>query len=145
MARPRLSTEAADGIRAEICAAAATLYERDGYDAVTLRAIAAAMGRSQALPYRYFKNKEHIFAALRAVWFDRLTELMEAAIKGLESPLLKLHAIARTAIAFAAVAAFRIPADVLAASAGPDRFPRTERGAAAHDGHPADGVSGSRR
>ncbi|WP_293389101.1 TetR/AcrR family transcriptional regulator [Nevskia sp.] len=101
MARPRLSAEAADGIRADICAAAAALYERDGYDAVTLRAIAAAMGRSQALPYRYFKNKEHIFAALRAVWFDRLTALLEAAIEGLESPLLKLHTIARTVIAFA--------------------------------------------
>lgn len=101
MARPRQSAEAADGIRAEICAAAARLYERDGYEAVTLRAIAAEMDRSQALPYRYFKNKEHIFAALRAMCFDRLTATIGAAMAGVESPLLRLHAMARTFVRFA--------------------------------------------
>jgi len=101
MARPRLSAEAADGIRAEICAAAAKLYERDGYEAVTLRAIAAEMDRSQALPYRYFKNKEHIFAALRAMCFDRLTATMEAVRARGEPPLVRLHTMAHTFTAFA--------------------------------------------
>lgn len=101
MARPRLSAEAADGVRAEICAAAAKLYERDGYEAVTLRAIAAAMDRSQALPYRYFKNKEHIFAALRAICFDRLRGTMEAVIVGVDSPLVRLHVMAKTFVRFA--------------------------------------------
>jgi AcrR family transcriptional regulator len=101
VARPRLSLEAADGIRAAICAAAVKLYERDGYEAVTLRAIAAEMGRSQALPYRYFKNKEHIFAALRAKCFDRLTALMTEVISGIDSPILRLHAMAQAFIAFA--------------------------------------------
>lgn len=102
MARPRQSAEAADGIRAEICAAAARLYERDGYEAVTLRAIAASMDRSQALPYRYFKNKEHIFAALRAMCFDRLCDTMETVVVGIDSPLLKLHVMAKTFVRFAA-------------------------------------------
>ena len=101
MARPRLTAEAADGIRAEICAAAAKLYERDGYEAVTLRAIAAEMDRSQALPYRYFKNKEHIFAALRAMCFDRLTATMEAVRASGEPPLIRLHTMAHTFTAFA--------------------------------------------
>jgi AcrR family transcriptional regulator len=101
VARPRQSAEAADGIRADICAAAARLYERDGYDAVTLRAIAAEMDRSQALPYRYFKNKEHIFAALRAMCFDRLTATIGAAMAEVDSPLLRLHAMARTFVRFA--------------------------------------------
>ena len=101
MARPRLSLEVADGIRAEICAAAVKLHERDGYEAVTLRAIAAEMGRSQALPYRYFKNKEHIFAALRAKCFDRLAVLMTEVITGIDSPILKLHTMAQAFIAFA--------------------------------------------
>ena len=101
MARPRLSAEAADGIRAEICAAAAKLYERDGYEAVTLRAIAAEMDRSQALPYRYFKNKEHIFAALRAICFDRLTATMDAVRARGEPPLVCLYTMAHTFTAFA--------------------------------------------
>lgn len=101
MARPRQSAEAADGIRADICAAAARLYERDGYDAVTLRAIAVELDRSQALPYRYFKNKEHIFAALRAMCFDRLTATIGAAMAEVDSPLLRLHAMARTFVRFA--------------------------------------------
>ncbi|MBA4284728.1 MAG: hypothetical protein C0434_04275 [Xanthomonadaceae bacterium] len=101
MARPRLSAEAADGIRAEICAAAARLYERDGYDAVTLRAIAAEMDRSQALPYRYFKNKEHIFVALRAICFDRLTATMEGVLARGDPPLLTLHTMAHSFITFA--------------------------------------------
>lgn len=101
MARPRLSAEAADGIRAEICAAAAKLYERDGYEAVTLRAIAAELGRSQALPYRYFRNKEHIFVALRAICFDRLTAMMADVMARGDPPLLTLHTMARSFIRFA--------------------------------------------
>ena len=101
MARPRLTAEAADGIRADICAAAARLYERDGYEAVTLRAIAAEMDRSQALPYRYFKNKEHIFVALRAMCFDRLTVMMEAVLARGDPPLLTLNTMAHSFITFA--------------------------------------------
>ncbi len=101
MARPRLTAEAADSVRADICAAAARLYERDGYEAVTMRAIAAAMDRSQALPYRYFKNKEHIFVALRAMCFDRLTTTMDAVLARGEPPLVTLHTMAHSFITFA--------------------------------------------
>lgn len=100
MARPKQTLEVADSIRADICAAAALLYERNGYEAVTLRAIAAEMGRSQALPYRYFKNKDHIFAALRANCFDRLTARLRQTLEGDDSPLAKLHRMTLSFVEF---------------------------------------------
>lgn len=101
MARPKQTSEVADSIRAEICAAAARLYDRNGYEAVTLRAIAAEMGRSQALPYRYFKNKDHIFAALRANCFDRLSDRLLAATAVVDEPLAKVYRMVMSFTEFA--------------------------------------------
>ena len=65
MPRPALSqTEIAD-YRDEICAVAERLFAEQGYPGVTLRAIATELGVSAMAPYRYFRGKEDIFAAVR--------------------------------------------------------------------------------
>lgn len=66
-----------DATRAAILAAAREQFAASGYQAATIRAIAAAAGVDPALVIRYYGNKEQLFAA--AAEFDlRLPDLAEA-------------------------------------------------------------------
>ena len=77
---PKLLTEAdvAD-FRARLCEAAERLFVEKGPDAVSMRQLAAELGVSPMTPYRYFKDKEEIFAAVRTVAYDRFAETLEKA------------------------------------------------------------------
>lgn len=78
--------------------AATTLLERDGFRAVTLRGLGVAAGVSRAAPYRHFRDKNDLLAAvaLRAMQRIRaaITEGAESAgdgsgsIAGLEAVLI---------------------------------------------------------
>ncbi len=58
------SPEQKEQRRAEILAAAAALFERDGLDGAGLNAIARQAGLSKANLYRYFESREAIFLHL---------------------------------------------------------------------------------
>ncbi|MDI1364126.1 MAG: helix-turn-helix domain containing protein, partial [bacterium] len=64
-----LSSEDVEDFRRRLCAAAETLFAEHGPDAVTMRQLATAMGVSPMTPYRYFKDKDAILAAVRAEAF----------------------------------------------------------------------------
>src|SRR5262245_47259218 len=65
-----------DGTKAAILAAAREQFAACGYQAATIRAIAAGAGIDPALVMRYFGNKEKLFAA--AAEFDlRMPDLTE--------------------------------------------------------------------
>jgi AcrR family transcriptional regulator len=77
---PRALSEAAvTGFRDRLCTAAEVLFAAHGADAVTMRQLAAALGVSPMTPYRYFKDKDEILAAVRAAAFTRFAEKLEAA------------------------------------------------------------------
>ncbi len=80
MPRKPLSQLAIENCRESYCDAAYALYQREGYDAVTMRAIAKVQGCSPMLAYRYFDNKEEVFAALRAALFHRLAQALEDVV-----------------------------------------------------------------
>jgi AcrR family transcriptional regulator len=61
---PGAAAAQAGPIRAVIVDAARRLYQRRGYDAVTMRALAQDIGCSTGSLYTYFRDKEEIFAAL---------------------------------------------------------------------------------
>lgn len=65
--------------RERLCAAAADLFARHGTETVTMRQIANAIGVSPMTPYRYFKDKDDILAAVRARGFDGLAQALEQA------------------------------------------------------------------
>jgi AcrR family transcriptional regulator len=65
--------------RDRLCDVAEHLFAVHGADAVTIRQIAAALGVSTMTPYRYFKHKDAILAAVRARAFDRHAQALEAA------------------------------------------------------------------
>uniref|UniRef100_B0T6F9 Transcriptional regulator, TetR family n=1 Tax=Caulobacter sp. (strain K31) TaxID=366602 RepID=B0T6F9_CAUSK len=77
---PRNLTPAeVEDFRARLCDAAETLFARHGLDGVSLRQIAGEMGVSAMTPYRYFKDKDEVLAAVRTRAFDRFAAALEAA------------------------------------------------------------------
>src|SRR5271166_6771452 len=79
MPRP-LSAPEIHEFRDRLCDAAAGLFAKHGREGFTLRALTAELGVSAMTPYRYFKDKDEILAAVRARAFDRFAEALEAAV-----------------------------------------------------------------
>jgi AcrR family transcriptional regulator len=75
-----LSTAEVDAFRARLCAVAQHRFATQGRDGVSMRQLATALGCSPMTPYRYFRNKDDILAAVRAAAFDRFADALEAAI-----------------------------------------------------------------
>ena len=76
---PRYLTEQdiAD-FRAELCKVATERFARFGYEGVTMRQLAEALGCSPKTPYRYFKDKADILATVRAQAFAKFADALES-------------------------------------------------------------------
>ena len=99
---PRVKTD--DEIRefrAALCAVAERLFAKHGYEGVTLRALASELGCSPMTPYRYFENKEAIFAAVRTAAFVRFGEAIEKAAAEPAEPVERIRNMGRAYVAFA--------------------------------------------
>jgi AcrR family transcriptional regulator len=68
--------------RAELCKVATERFARFGYEGVTMRQLAEALGCSPKTPYRYFKDKADILATVRAQAFTKFADALEASSKG---------------------------------------------------------------
>ena len=101
MARPALRPDEIESYRARLCETAMQMFADDGYDAVTLRALAEKLGCSHALPYRYFADKKEIFAAVCALGFERFAAALERAAAGVDDPEERLRVLARAYFRFA--------------------------------------------
>jgi AcrR family transcriptional regulator len=78
MPRTLSDQEIAD-FRDRVCDVGERLFAEHGPDAVTIRQLASELGVSAMTPYRYFKDKDAILAAVRARAFDRFAQAMEDA------------------------------------------------------------------
>ena len=67
-------------LRAALIRAALDMLERDGAAGLSLRAVAKAVGVSEAAPYHHFADKEALERALAAEGFGRLTDRMTQAL-----------------------------------------------------------------
>jgi AcrR family transcriptional regulator len=76
-----LSATEVDAFRARLCAVAQRRFAKRSVDGVSMRQLADALGCSPMTPYRYFRNKEEILAAVRAAAFDRFADALEAATR----------------------------------------------------------------
>lgn len=74
-----LSDDDVSDFRVRLCGAALRRFEKEGEAGISLRKLAQDLGVSATTPYRYFKDKDAILAALRANAFDRFSEAMERA------------------------------------------------------------------
>jgi AcrR family transcriptional regulator len=68
--------------RNALCDVATERFARHGYEGVTMRQLAEALGCSPKTPYRYFKDKADILATVRAQAFASFADTLDAAAKG---------------------------------------------------------------
>ena len=73
--------------RAELCRVATERFARFGYEGVTMRQLAEALGCSPKTPYRYFKDKADILATVRAQAFTKFADALEAAAAPAGDPI----------------------------------------------------------
>jgi len=101
MARPALRPDEIESFRARLCETAMRMFADEGYEAVTMRALAEKLGCSHALPYRYFADKKEIFAAVCGLGFERFADALERAAAGIDDPEERLRVLARAYFRFA--------------------------------------------
>jgi len=77
--------------RALLVAAAADLLDLGGPAAVTLREVGRRAGVSHNAPYKHFKNKEDLLAAIASRELDRQSRAMGAAVSRAGRPIVKLR------------------------------------------------------
>lgn len=87
--------------RAELCKVATERFARFGYEGVTMRQLAGALGCSPKTPYRYFKDKADILATVRAEAFSRFADALEAAAKEGADPLDRARRVGAAYLRFA--------------------------------------------
>jgi AcrR family transcriptional regulator len=95
-------TTGSDGERTEraLREAALTLMARHGYDAVTMRQLAAEVGVQAAALYRYFPTKEDLLFTLMREHMEGLLAAWEKARPSSPAPTARLSAFVRNHIRF---------------------------------------------
>ena len=112
---PRVLTdEDVSDFRERLCDAAERLFAEHGADAVSMRQLANELGVSPMTPYRYFKDKDDILAAVRTSGFDRFAEALEAALASSQDTIERTRAVgdAYVHFAFDHPAAYRLMFDL---------------------------------
>ena len=123
-----LSAEQVEDFRARLCEVAQHRFATQGRDAVTMRQLADALGCSPMTPYRYFRNKDEILAAVRTAAFDRFAEALEEAAAQAGGDLRAAgQAVGQAYVRFALgdPDAYRLMFDV--AQPDPERYPELGR------------------
>jgi AcrR family transcriptional regulator len=87
--------------RQQLCDLALKAFSEHGMEGISLRGLAAAAGCSRTTPYRYFKNKAEILAAVRQSEFRRMADASDLVAQQESNPEQRLHALARAYIQFA--------------------------------------------
>jgi len=108
--RPALSEDQVAAFRTRAVDVAMTLFVETGFEGFSLRTLARALGCSHTTPYRYFVDKDEIFAAVRAEGFRRFAAALRARLTGNRDHDLRLRHLAEAYYAFAVTepAAFRV-------------------------------------
>lgn len=101
MPRAALSKVEVEQFRESLCDVATRLFAEKGYDGVTMRALAAELGCSPMTPYRYFENKDEIFAAVRRAGFDRFADALDEARSASADHLERMRTLCQRYVRFA--------------------------------------------
>jgi AcrR family transcriptional regulator len=96
-----LSKTQVEDFRDRLIETATRLFAERGSQAFTMRHLAAELGCSAMTPYRYFKDKDEILAAVRASAFNRFAETLEAAFDSQSDALERGAAVGNAYISFA--------------------------------------------
>jgi len=100
MGRRARAVEDIEAYRDRIVEVATGLFAERGYAGVTFRSLAERLGCSAMTPYRYFSNKEEIFAAVRRRAYDDFARAQDSAAAPTGDPRERLESIGRAYIRF---------------------------------------------
>jgi AcrR family transcriptional regulator len=100
MPRHRSTVEVAE-FRETLCEAATRLFAQHGADGFTMRMLAAEVGCATMTSYRYFRDKDELLAAVRALAYDRFSQALESAAQAPGDSRAKAAAIGEAYVAFA--------------------------------------------
>ena len=126
-----LSTAEVDAFRTRLCKVAQHRFATEGRDGVSMRQLADALGCSPMTPYRYFRDKDAILAAVRTAAFDRFAAALEsAAAKARTNLPAQGQAVGKAYIRFALrePEAYRLMFDL--SQPHPERYPELVRATA---------------
>ncbi|HEX4457803.1 MAG TPA: TetR/AcrR family transcriptional regulator [Polyangia bacterium] len=103
MPRSALAEEDIVAFRRRAVDAAVHLFAAQGYAAVTMRSLGAALGVSTMTTYRYIAGKDELFVLVRAEAFRRFADALVLALAAAPpgDPVARLFALKRAYIAFA--------------------------------------------
>lgn len=88
-------------LRRTILEEAMAALEREGYEALSLRGLAAEAGVSKTAPYRHFASKAELLTALAAAGFGLFADRLEASLEGKAQGSEALTALLEGYVAFA--------------------------------------------
>jgi len=88
-----LSPLEVEDFRDRLCDVATRLFANRGLEGFTMRQLAAELGVSPMTPYRYFKDKDDILAAVRARAFDQFGQELEQAYDSNSNALTRSAAV----------------------------------------------------
>ncbi len=83
-----------DALKKAILEATLQIIEKEGYQAVTIRRIAAAIDYSVPTIYEFFDNKEMLFKELKKEWLQKMLVLIQQMRAEESNPLVALQKIA---------------------------------------------------
>jgi AcrR family transcriptional regulator len=87
--------------RNRMCDQALVSFGKHGVEGISLRTLAADLCCSRTTPYRYFKNKADILAALRQREFGRIADILAAALEQEPDTSKQLEVLLRAYLQFA--------------------------------------------
>jgi AcrR family transcriptional regulator len=110
LSRPEISK-----FRERLCEAATRIFDARGREGFSMRELAAAVDVSAMTPYRYYKDKDEILAAVRARAFNRFAEALENAYAAPGDFVEKSNAVGRAYMhfAFSEPSSYRLMFDLL--------------------------------
>ncbi len=101
MPRPALVADEIAAFRRRAVDAAMHLFAEQGYAAVTMRGLGAALGVSAMTTYRYVAGKEELFVLVRAEAFRRFADALELALAAGTDPVARLLHLKQGYVRFA--------------------------------------------
>jgi AcrR family transcriptional regulator len=100
MARPTHSKTQIEQERRRLSEIALALFRKNGYEAVSLRKLAAEAGVSYAQPYSYFASKEELFAHLRADLLKQFYDFIMKPAATSTDPLSRIRIVLQKFVEF---------------------------------------------
>jgi AcrR family transcriptional regulator len=88
-------------LRRAILAASLELVEKEGVAALSMREVARRAGVSHGAPYHHFPDRAAILAAVAALGFEKLAEVLRETADAHEDPLARFEALGRAYFHFA--------------------------------------------